>query len=72
MSCGFTVQPTISYEPAKGPAKVFCVASDAFLAHRWINETLYKSVSQKAVEMMHEDPGMFQEVRLPFSHLWKQ
>ena len=25
---------------------------------------LYKSDSQKAVEMMHEDPSMFQEVRL--------
>lgn len=29
---------------------------------------LYKSDSQKAVEMMHEDPSMFQEVRPPFSH----
>lgn len=38
------------------------MASDAFLlARRWINETLYKSDSQKAVEMMHEDPSIFQE-----------
>ena len=35
---------------------------------RWINEMLYKSDSQKAAEMMHEDPSMFQEVRPPFSH----
>ena len=29
---------------------------------RWINETLYKSNSKEAVEMMKEDPKAFEEV----------
>ncbi|KAF9782898.1 methyltransferase-domain-containing protein [Thelephora terrestris] len=33
---------------------------------RWINETLYKSDSQKAVELMHDDPSMFQEYHAGF------
>jgi len=33
---------------------------------RWINEMLYKSNSERAVEMMHKDPTMFQEYHTGF------
>lgn len=30
--------------------------------HRWINETLYKSDSKDAVQMMSSDPKVYEEV----------
>ena len=35
--------------------------------YRWINETLYKSDSAKAHEMMRENPSVFSEVRVELS-----
>ena len=32
---------------------------------RWINETLYKSDSKRAVQMMSEDPKVYEDVRCP-------
>jgi hypothetical protein len=44
------------------PELVHIVSSQALMAWRLINETLYKTDSQHAHEMMRQDPKVYDEV----------